>query len=145
MRQMRYLCAALGMSLSVFFSAAQAQEKMWVQTLQAPALSAQKTASTVMLAADTPKVVDGTITRVQLSLRYAGAAILKSRLCHPFSGICVDLQGATLNSAAFAGLRADSTFSLHYQVWSWAGPSYPLSMQVRLHVQYQESGSLPAL
>lgn len=137
MHQRGFLWALVLTVLMTIFSPAQAQEKIWVQALTGPALYEQGQARTLVFQATREQAVKGVISRVQLSLHYAGAAVVKSRLCHLLSGTCVDLQGGTLNSAAFAGLVADSAFSLHYQLWSWAGPKYPLHLQSRLQVQYQ--------
>lgn len=87
-----------------------------------------------------PEVLDAaqplTISRVQVSYRHGGRAVLKSRLCLNGSGPCVDMNGAYLSTRAFAGQDARRGFVLQHEVWTWAGSIIPVQVQADIQVWY---------
>lgn len=79
-----------------------------------------------------------TLGRVHISYRHGGRAVLKSRLCLQGGGPCVDMNGAVLNTDAFAGQDARRGFVLQHEVWSWAGSVLPVYVQAHLQVWYEQ-------
>ncbi len=80
-----------------------------------------------------------TITRVQISYRHGGRAVLKSRLCLDGTGACVDMNGALLSTRAFAGQDARRGFVLQHEVWTWAGSTLPVRVQADIQVWYDRA------
>lgn len=127
----------LAMLTMVLVARLQAGELSWSTQGSGAALHSGAPERSLVLAPDSSQPLHGRISRVQLSFRYAGRALLKSQLCHQASGLCVPIQASTLDTSAFAGLPADSRFVLRQSVWSWAGPAYPVYVQAQLNVQYR--------
>lgn len=80
-----------------------------------------------------------TIRKVHVSYRHGGRAVLKSRLCLDGGGPCVDMNGAVLNTSAFAGQDARRGFVLQHEVWSWAGSTTPVRVQADIQVWYERA------
>lgn len=80
-----------------------------------------------------------TISRVQVSYRHGGRAVLKSRLCLDGNGPCVDMNGAVLSTRAFAGQDARRGFVLQHEVWTWAGSTLAVQVQADIQVWYEQA------
>lgn len=130
------------MSMGLVCLSAQASSVQWsVQQLSRPITTGSPRTNQSLM--PPLEVLDAaqplTISRVQVSYRHGGRAVLKSRLCLNGNGPCVDMNGAYLSTRAFAGQDARRGFVLQHEVWTWAGSTVPVQVQADIQVWYERA------
>lgn len=146
MQRRRTLSCGLALALLSLSAGAAAETgvRAWTHTGVSPGLHTLERSVAVPYPPDAGVPHNAVITRVHAGRDHAGNADIQSFLCWNGVDQCVEIQGPSLNTAAFRGLPANQPLYLVHRPRAWRGAARPVFVKGAVTVWYARPESAPA-
>jgi len=143
MQRRRTLNCGLALALLALGAGAAAETgvRAWTHTGVSPGLHTLERSVAVPYPPDAGVPHNAVITRVHAGRDHAGNADIQSFLCWNGVDQCVEIQGPSVNTAAFRGLPANQPLYLVHRLRAWRGAAKPVFVRGTVTVWYAQTES----